>query len=323
MAPRAIRPPVASKVIALPELKALLSRVKWDERPPHLVFAGRTGVGKSSTINALVREPVADVGHDAPKTVRARAHPWTFEDRQFVLIDLPGLGESSQADARLKNAYQRAAAKADVAFVIVEPPRPLEAATIATVKCLLRSGVHPSKLVFGYNKVTDLRRTEDGRAVRVRIGPQGPSSDEDRVALAGAERAFRRGLRRHFPRTPFSRDAVVVYDCETTWNLERLLLAAVRVLPAETLTHFDRATRRNRRGRLQRATGHRRRELDQAEDDLADTMADRILDGAAAILMATKYRPVAVAVKLARPVIKPLLKMLIRTGKAWWGKVFG
>lgn len=57
---------------------------------PHVAFAGRSNVGKSSLINALLqRRKLAEVSKTPGKT---RILQFFFINRQFLLVDLPGFG---------------------------------------------------------------------------------------------------------------------------------------------------------------------------------------------------------------------------------------
>jgi len=87
------------------------------ERLPEMAIVGRSNVGKSSLINALVRKPLARTSASAGKTrlanffrVQRGANP------AFYLVDLPGYGYARGGDAsarefqRLTEAYFERAA---------------------------------------------------------------------------------------------------------------------------------------------------------------------------------------------------------------------
>lgn len=63
----------------------------------NVMFVGATGVGKSSTINAIFNMEIAKVGYDVdPETVTIQK----YEIDNMVLWDTPGLGDNPEKDKR-------------------------------------------------------------------------------------------------------------------------------------------------------------------------------------------------------------------------------
>ncbi len=61
------------------------------KRPLTFLEVGRTGVGKSSTINTLIGRNVAEVGHLTATTMEVKTYNLAINDIKIQLIDTPGL----------------------------------------------------------------------------------------------------------------------------------------------------------------------------------------------------------------------------------------
>ena len=82
-----------------PRLKKLIEDLKKSEnRPFTFLLIGRTGVGKSSTINSLLGKEVASVGDYEPETREVKKYNRIIEGIQFVVVDTPGLCDSLQEE---------------------------------------------------------------------------------------------------------------------------------------------------------------------------------------------------------------------------------
>ena len=77
--------------------KLLINLLKMKNQKINLMVTGATGVGKSSTINALFGEEVAKVGTSVdPETIKIDK----YELDNLVIWDTPGLGDGKEADNR-------------------------------------------------------------------------------------------------------------------------------------------------------------------------------------------------------------------------------
>ena len=64
---------------------------------PEIAFAGRSNVGKSSLINALLNAKLAHVGGTPGKTRSINFYKTEFNDVKLRLVDLPGYGYASRS----------------------------------------------------------------------------------------------------------------------------------------------------------------------------------------------------------------------------------
>ena len=72
-----------------------LRGILLEQRPPALALVGRRGAGKSSLVNALFGEKVADVGHVKSQTGRGKWFDYTAASGTLAILDTRGLQEGS------------------------------------------------------------------------------------------------------------------------------------------------------------------------------------------------------------------------------------
>lgn len=96
--PDKVKTMIQDKILGDKELKELIEGIEA-HRPPRIFLMGRTGVGKSSLINALCGGYVAKVSDTESCTVET--HPYECKDRDRVLmeiLDTRGIAESERLD---------------------------------------------------------------------------------------------------------------------------------------------------------------------------------------------------------------------------------
>ncbi|MDZ7995339.1 MAG: GTPase family protein [Nostoc sp. EfeVER01] len=212
------------------------------ERKPNILICGKTGNGKTSTINTLFGQEVGKVGHFSRGTDTDEVYEWESNEENINIVDLPGLGDSPKNDKIFKEIYRRRIKEADGFIVIVCPPRPAELGTLKTVNLLISSGVSSKHIIFGYNKLSDIRYQDNGKLSQVEIdGLIGSTSPKHTQAIVDAKKAFLETLQREIPCASFSEYQIIEYDSLSGWNLHKMLLAVVEMLPFEALVKLNRA----------------------------------------------------------------------------------
>ena len=98
--PKKIRKQIKDSILGDKDLKELMEGLE-NHRPPKIFFVGRTGVGKSSLINAMIGSYVANV--DDVKSCTATTTPYNIMDGDRILmqvLDTRGFAESESLDEK-------------------------------------------------------------------------------------------------------------------------------------------------------------------------------------------------------------------------------
>ncbi len=157
---------------ALPVEKGdhLAAEIEGDSAPIRLAFVGKPNVGKSSLVNRLLGEERVLV-HDQPGTTRDPIDtPFTWQGREFVLVDTAGLRRRRAIDTLTEAVSAKMArdqlARADVVALVIDAQNGATAEDAKLASFIEESG---RAALIVVNKGDLIRRAEiDGRVAAVR-----------------------------------------------------------------------------------------------------------------------------------------------------------
>jgi predicted GTPase len=198
------------------------------EPVPTIAIIGETGVGKTTTLNALFNAG-AVVGHSRPTTKTADGFQVEISDHHgnkgdIRVIDMPGLGESISRAQELAELYEKHLSSADV-ILWVHPvfDRMLEFSQRKVAE-IFREELGPlaDHLVFGLNKADDMYPKNWRYHANV-------PSEEQFKHLEDAERNFSDEMRKVLPRrSPLH---ITTYSALQFYNLPRLFSLLMEAMP--------------------------------------------------------------------------------------------
>jgi predicted GTPase len=146
-------------------VNAIDTRTKEEltNRPPVIALIGTSGVGKSSTINALFGTELPISHFEGCTQKEEEIVLKTNKGRKIVIYDMPGLGESIVDDERHKETYRKILPKCDVVLWILAAKQrgsmTFEQLILRDFISVISAGIL-DRLVIGVNQI-DLMEPND------------------------------------------------------------------------------------------------------------------------------------------------------------------
>ncbi|MGH1404777.1 MAG: ribosome biogenesis GTPase Der [Alphaproteobacteria bacterium] len=123
------------------------------EKPIKIAIVGRPNVGKSTLLNAIVEEQRVMTGPEAGITRDAITVDWTYEDRQFKLVDTAGLRRKSKITDNIEKMSAedslRAIRLAQIVILVLDGNAILEKQDLQIAEHVINEG---RALVIAVNK---------------------------------------------------------------------------------------------------------------------------------------------------------------------------
>lgn len=198
-----------------------ISEYRWERGKSvshdiQVIFIGKSGYGKSTTINKIVGKDVLQtdsVRSCTKKLFSAEFQIWEGVAKFLSLGDLPGVGESIEADKKYVNLYQLMLSKTNCIVYILRADQRDYSVDEEIFKNLLKN--EKNKLVIGLNyadKIEPICRGDDYRL-----------SNEQKNNLDLKVRSVSR-------RFSCQNEFVVGYSAEKKYNLDWLVRKIVEIL---------------------------------------------------------------------------------------------
>ncbi len=194
-----------------------------DEAPPRIAVIGETGVGKSSTINALFNTnlPVHDFAACTQKVEKINAT--TANGDSITIIDFPGLGEGIMADERHWELYKKELPSVDVALWVLSAGDRAFGNMITALRKIsdICSDKELSRLVFGINKAEHM--SPEKWNIRTNMPEENHLNN-----LIGFQNTVLSAIREIIPEW---NGKIETYSAHKRYNLDALLLAVLQTVP--------------------------------------------------------------------------------------------
>lgn len=133
-------------------------------------FLGKTGYGKSTTINSLIGKNVFKTSDTSPATKSIQSAEWLINKEKniyFSIADLPGIGESAKNDIKYGKLYDAILEKSDLIVYLLRADMRDYKIDVPIIEKLINS---KKKFVIGMNcidKIEPINRSVPFRISRV------------------------------------------------------------------------------------------------------------------------------------------------------------
>lgn len=211
--------------------EAELLRRQRQEPDPRIALIGFTGVGKSSTINALFNagQEIGDVRACTQEAheVQGDVSEYTGHHGTVMVYDMPGLGEDLWADQKHLETYEAVLPRVDVAvWTFHADDRAMTPMQQALLTLQERIGPEFSqKLIFAVNKADAIAPGETAWVHRMNV-----PSREQQKNIADFEDYIRGKIRQVWPAWD---GKIVTYSARQKYRLELLMTAMVDAVGAQ------------------------------------------------------------------------------------------
>ena len=194
---------------------------KWINNSTNLVewqavvsFFGKSGYGKSSTVNAYFGEPILKTSDVAACTSRCDCLDFRIANDYFLsFADYPGIGESEYKDKEYLNMYKEFLVSSNVVVYVLRADMRDYAIDEQAFQTVFPRNEDKRKVIFAINCCDKIEPVSRGYSIS-------PNAEQ----MANIEKKMQSLQRIFKPHNP-----IIPYSAQTTWNLEALSEAIVKV----------------------------------------------------------------------------------------------
>ncbi len=228
---------------------------------PTIGLMGKTGVGKSSLINALFQSSLSPVSDISGCTRQAQRFNMTINNHTLTFVDLPGVGESIERDKEYHQLYRNLLPELDLIIWVLKADDRAWSSDEQCYRFLTEQcGYQPSRFLFVLNqadKIEPCRQWDE---------PNHQPSPEQAASLELKQQAVITAFKPYHP--------VMTVSAAEGYQLTELAEQLIQALPAQASSGVARQL--NSTYRTQSVENSARNDFGQCVSDIVDTIIDII-----------------------------------------------
>ncbi len=226
---------------------------------PTIGLMGKTGVGKSSLINALFQSSLSPVSDVSGCTRQAQRFSMTMNNHTLTFVDLPGVGESLERDKEYHQLYHNLLPELDLIIWVLKADDRAWSSDEQCYRFLTEQcGYQPKRFLFVLNQADKIEPCRQWDEVCQQPSP------EQAANLVLKQQAVITAFKPHHP--------VMTVSAAEGFQLTELAEQLIQSLPAKASSGVARQL--SRTYRTHSVENSARNDFGQCVSDIVDTLID-------------------------------------------------